>query len=152
MKTTLLRCTIVIAVLSLLVSCGGGGGDGGSNPSACTPNGNIWLLDSGGSALHATSVTAAQNASVPNVPVSVGYTSLVAAIAAGYPPEAVDPRTFGMNIVTVGVPASNPTGFELTFDAHRAPATYTATWRFVAVDAGSHPLGCQDLPVTFTIN
>jgi hypothetical protein len=149
MRTTLMRCAFVIAVLSMLVSCGGGGESG---PPACTANGNIWLLDSGGSPLLATSVTATQNATVPNVPVSVGYTSQVAAIAAGYPPGAVDPRTFGIDILPVGNPASNPTGFALTFDTHRVPATYTATWRFVAVDAGSRLLGCQDLPVTFTIN
>ena len=152
MKTTLMRCAVLIAALSLLASCGGGGdGGGGSSTPVCTPNGNISLLDSGSNPLLATSVTTSQGAPVPPVPVFVGYVSPpVAAILAGYPPGSVDPRTYGMNITVVGT--ANPAEFSMTFDSTRAPGTYNATWRFVVTDAVPNVVGCQDLPVTFTIN
>ena len=143
---------LVLAVLSLLASCGGGDGGGGRATPACTPNGNIWLLNSVGDPLLATSVTTSQGVSVPAVQVFVGYTSQAAVIEAGYSPGAVDPRTVGMDIIPIGGPAANPARFDLTFDAGRPIGTYAATWRFVARDAGYSILGCQDLPVTFTVN
>jgi hypothetical protein len=153
MTSIALRGAVLIVFLLLLASCGGGGG-GGSNEFTCTPNGNISLLDSiGGNPLLGISVTIAQGAAVTPVPVFVGYMSPpVAAVLAGYPPASVDPRTLGINIALISPSSANPLEFSMTFDSNGAKATYNATWRFVALDAGASVLGCQDLPVTFTIN
>jgi len=153
MKSILLRWAILIAIPSLLVSCGGGGGGGGA--PACTPNGNISLHSSstGTTLLSSITVTTLQSVSVTPVPVFVKYTKPpVAAVLAGYPPGAADPRTVVIDIVPFGSPTANPLQFSLTFDSTKPMATYLATWRFVVVDAGANVLGCQDLPVTFTIN
>ena len=156
MRSTSLRCAILIAVLSLLASCGGGGGGGGSDTAVCTQTGNMTLYTSSTGTMLLTSVTvsAQQNAaSVPPVPVFVGYTSPpVAAIVVGYPVGSADPRSFGIGIVAVGVPPANPLEFSITFNANRAAATYQATWRFVVTDAVPNVVGCQDLPVTFTVH
>jgi hypothetical protein len=95
--------------------------------------------------------TGAQGNPVPDVPVWVGYLSPpVGAILAGYPADGVDPLNFGINIVQFG--SSNPLEFHVTFDANRPPATYQAVLRFVATDQTlTDPLGCQDVPVTFTV-
>jgi hypothetical protein len=152
MTSIALRGAALIAVLLLLASCGGDGG--GNNEFTCTPNGNISLLDSiGGNTLLGISVTIAQGAAVPPVPVFAGYMSPpIAAVLAGYPPASVDPRTLGINIALIGPSSANPLEFSMTFDSNGTKATYNATWRFVALDAGASVLGCQDLPVTFTIN
>jgi hypothetical protein len=142
---------ISIVVLSLLASCGGGGG-GAAAPS-CTPNGNISLLSSstGTTPLLSSTVTATQGAVVPPFPVFVAYmTPPVASILAGYPPGSADPRTFGIDITVVSI--ANPAEFSLTFNSTGATGTYEATWRFVVTDAGASVVGCEDLPVTFTIN
>ena len=154
MKTTLMRYAFLIAALSLLASCGGGGdGGGGSSTPVCTQTANMTLYTSsaGSTLLSSVTITATQYEAVPPFPVFVGYVSPpVAAILAGYPPGSVDPRTYGMNITVVGT--ANPAEFSMTFDSTRAPGTYNATWRFVVTDAVPNVVGCQDLPVTFTIN
>jgi hypothetical protein len=154
MKTTSMRCAVLIAALSLLASCGGGGGGGGgSSATVCTQTANMTLYTSstGTTLLSSITVTATRNAAVPPFPVFVGYMNPpVAAILAGYPPGSVDPRTYGMNITSVGT--ANPAEFSITFDSTGAPGTYNATWRFVVTDVVPTVVGCQDLPVTFTIN
>lgn len=96
MKTISLRCAVMIAVLSLLVSCGGGGG--GSDTPTCTPNGNISLHTSSTTTdpLLGLTISIARGVGVHTFPVFVRYTSPpVAAIAAGYTPGTADPRTSG---------------------------------------------------------
>jgi hypothetical protein len=155
MRSRSLRCAILIAVLSLLASCGGGGGGGGSDTPVCTQTGNMTLYTSSAGTMLLTSVTvtAVQGDPVPDVPVFVGYMSPpVAAIVAGYPVGSTDPRSFGIGIVAAGAWPDNPLQFSITFDANRAAATYQGTWRFVVTDAVPRVVGCQDLPVTFTVN
>jgi len=153
MKVTSLSCAVLIAVLSLLASCGGS-----SNSSApvCTQSGNMTLYTSSTGTMLLTSitVTAQQNAvSVPDVPVWVGYLKPpVAVILAGYPAGGVDPFIYGINISQSGFDTDNPLQFRVTFDAIRSPGSYQAVLRFVATDlALIDPLGCQDVPVTFTV-
>ncbi len=154
MKKTILRYAFLIAVLLPLLSCGNvttnTSTSDSSDSTACTPNGNLWLFDNGGNLLTAVTVTAIHNVSVPDVTVSAGYSSQTAGLGAGYAPGATDPRTVGMNISQVD--SNNPMKFSLSFDSSLSPATYKASWRFVTVDSSSNMLGCQDLPVTFTIN
>lgn len=152
MNAQVLRGALLIAVLSLLASCGGGGGSAGSS---CTPNGNISLFtgSTGTTPLSSITATALQGAAVPPVAVYVAYAKPpVAAVLAGYPPGAVNPLTYGITIALTGPSIADPLAFSMTFDSTHARATYNATWRFVVVDAGSSVVGCQDLPVTFTIN
>jgi hypothetical protein len=151
MRSIALTGTMLLAVLALLMSCGRGGDNAST---ACTPNGNMTLHSSstGTTLLSSITVTTAPTVSVAPVPVFAAYVSPpVAVIGAGYPPGATDPRTVGMNINPVGLPANNQAQFSLTFDSNLNPATYSATWRFVAFDAGSNIVGCRDLPVTFII-
>jgi hypothetical protein len=153
MKSLSLRGAVLIAALFLLASCSRGGGGGGSTTFTCTPNGNISLLDSiGGNPLLDITVSLLQSSPVFSVPVFVGYTSPpAAAVLAGYPPGSTDPRTLGIDIALIGQTSDNPLEFSITFDSNHDKATYNATWRFVVVDAGANVVGCQDLPVTFTI-
>ena len=98
-------------------------------------------------------VTAQYNSVQTPVPVYVGYlTPPVEVILAGYPADGVDPLNYGIDIVQIGVNTDNPLQFNATFKTNRVPATYKAVLRFVATDlALSGPLGCTDLPVTFTV-
>lgn len=91
---------------------------------------------------------------VTPVPVYVGYLNPpVQMILAGYPPDGVDPFNYGINIVKIGLDTDNPLQFNATFNTSRLRATYHAVLRFVATDlAQTGPLGCTDLPVTFTVN
>jgi hypothetical protein len=89
---------------------------------------------------------------VTPVSVFIRYASPpVAAILAGYPPGGTDPRTVGINIAQASPSTNNPVQFSLSFVTTGATATYSAMWRFVAIDASPKPVGCQDLPVTFAI-
>jgi hypothetical protein len=153
LKAIKYSCIMFFVAMSLLASCGrGGGGDGSSTPVCMqTANMTLYTNSTGTMLLTSVTVTAVQGTPVPDVPVFVGYVSPpVAAIAAGYPPGSVDPRTVGMNITVVGT--ANPAEFSMTFDSALAKATYEATWRFVAMDSTfKNLLGCQDVPVTFTV-
>ncbi len=155
MKSILLRSAILLLILMLSAACGGSGG-GDSSSTACTPNGNIRLLSSSTGTILLSSITVTalhSTSSVTPVPVYVGYTpSLVGEILAGYPPGGTNPATVGINIAQIGPSTVNPVQMSVTFDANRTPATNHATLRFVAVDTTlSKVEGCQDLPVTFTI-
>jgi len=152
MKTVVPRWTVVIAAVFLLASCGSSGGGG---EVSCTSNGVISLLSTtSGTPLLSTTVTVTRDYTPePSVPVFVAYTSPpVAAILAGYPPGTTDPRTIGVNIAALSPTTANPLAFMLSFNTTLIPDTYHATWRFVAVDAGSNVAGCVDLPVTFTVH
>jgi hypothetical protein len=144
----------LLALALLLPACGGGGSD--SPPAACTNTANMELFTSAATTTLMTSITvsAAQNTAVPSVPVWVWYdTAQVSGIILGYPKGGVHPLTYGINIVPVGDFPDDPVELSVTFDAYRAPGTYNAVLRFVAVNMDfSGPSDCQDLPVTFTVN
>lgn len=153
MRSMSRKWAVLIAGMVLIASCGGGGG-GGSPQTACTTTENMKLHSSstGTTLLSSVTVSAIQYIQVAPFPVFVEYTSPpVAAIVAGYSPGAVDPRTVGMDIAVVVPPPANPIEVDLTFDPSLAKDTYTATWRFVALDANANIVGCNDLPTTFTI-
>jgi hypothetical protein len=147
------RLTVLIAALSLLAACGG---NNGNDTAVCTQTGNMTLSTSSSGTMLLTSITVTvpQNASVPPVPVWVRYvTPPVGAILAGYPADGVDPSSFGIDVVQAGTNTDNPLEFQVTFDAYRSPATYQAVLRFVAANQNfTAAVGCQDVPVTFTVN
>jgi hypothetical protein len=154
MKAAALRWAVLIAALSLIVSCGKSNNN--SSPAVCTQTANMTLFTSSSGTMLLTSVTftAQQNAvPVPPVPVWVAYIKPpVAVILAGYPADGVDPLNYGIDIVQIGASTDNPLQFNTTFNANRAKATYHAVLRFVATDqAVTGPLDCQDVPVTFTV-
>jgi hypothetical protein len=154
MKLISLRWAVLVAALSLLAACGGGGGGGGggSADTTCTPNANLVLQNSTGDPLLNITVTINQGEAAQQVPVYAAYMSPpVAAIVAGYPPGATDPRTVGIDIAIVGSTTANPLQFSLSFNPTGPKGTYDVTWRFVAVDTNVNIVACQDLPVTFTI-
>ena len=149
-----LQCAVLIATLSLVAACGGK--DSGGPAAVCTQTGNMSLYTSASMSTLITSitVTAQYNSLATPVPVYVGYlTPPVEVILAGHPADGVDPLNYGIDIVQIGSPPDNPLRFDATFNTGRAMATYHAVLRFVATDlALSGPLGCTDLPVTFTVN
>jgi len=155
MRSLSLQCAVLIAALFLLAACGGS--DSNVKPAAvCTANSNMMLYTSASMSTIMTgiTVTAQYNSVVTPVPVYVGYLNPpVQVILVGYPAGSVDPWDYGIDIVKIGATGDNPLQFNTTFNASRALATYRAVLRFVATDtAVSGPLGCRDLPVTFTVN
>jgi len=152
MKTIIQSGVLLIVALSLLASCGGGGG--GAAP-VCTPTGNMSLhsTSTGTTPLLNITMTRLKSDPVTTVPVFVRYlTPPVAAVLAGYAPEAVNPQTYGIDIASFGSTTANPLQFNVTFTPTPAVGTYQAAWRFVAVDQTATEVeACQDLPVTFTI-
>jgi len=155
MRSISVRCAVLITAMFLLAACGGS--DSNVKPAAvCTPNGNMMLYTSATMSTLITSitVTAQYNSSVTPVPVYVKYLNPpVQVILVGYPAGGVDPLNYGIDIVQSGANLDNPLRFNTTFNTGRVTATYHAVLRFVATDlAVSGPLGCRDLPVTFTVN
>lgn len=151
MRSVSLKAAVLVAALFLLQACG----KSSDTKPLCTESPDMTLYTSGTSTTIMTgiTVTAAQNAGVPPVPVWVGYHNPpVNVILAGYPADGVDPLNFGIDIVQVGADTDNPLQFNATFNAIRAKGTYQAVLRFVAANlAVSQPLGCTDLPVTFIV-
>ena len=154
MKAASLRWAVLIAALSLTVSCGKSNNN--TSPAVCTQTANMTLYTSSSATmiLSSITVTAQYQSTVPSVPVWVGYlTPPVGAILAGYPADGVDPLNFGIDIIQNGPNTDNPLEFLVTFNTARSPATYHAVLRFVAADqAFTAPVDCQDVPVAFTIS
>jgi hypothetical protein len=155
MRSRSLQCAVLITAMFLLVACGGS--DSNVKPAAvCTKNGNMMLYTSASMSTLMTgiTVTAQYNSVVTPVPVYVGYLNPpVQVILVGYPAGGVNPLNYGINIVQIGANSDNPLQFNTTFNSGQVKATYHAVLRFVATDlAVSGPLGCRDLPVTFTVN
>lgn len=148
---------VILVVLALVVvhSGCGGGGDSPIAP-ACTANGNIELQNFGGNPLTSLSFRAIQGAPLPaEQAVFVVYNPAagVAAVAGGYPPTGTNPMNYGMGIYQFGANQDNPLEFRITITSTAlSPNTYNAVWRFVIVDINGGILGCQDLPVAYTID
>lgn len=151
MRSPLLNAVLAAAALALLLSCG----KSSESKAVCTESPDMTLYSSGTGTtlLTGITVTAAQGTTAPPVPVWVGYhTPPVNVILAGYPADGVNPLDYGIDILQVGANTDNPLQFHATFNADRAKGTYQAVLRFVATNlAIDQPLGCSDLPVTFTV-
>lgn len=146
---------VVAGLLFLTAGCGGGddGDDGGG--FVCSPNGNIFLSEDMAETIPLTSIDFVGQRGVdwPSQSVYVGYvTPPVAFIAAGYPPGVPDPAT-SAGVDLLG-PWSTGNPFEFSIDVvdnTKAVGTYSTVFRFVVADSSSNVVGCQDLPVTYTI-
>jgi hypothetical protein len=151
MRSSVWTGLAVIAGLFLIAACGRGGGDDGSG-SSCPQNGIVSVLTTSRNPLLSVTVAITQSAATDTYPLLVNYSHPdTAAVLAGYPPGSPAPGSFGIGMLQTGPSTTNPLSFDMTFDRSIAKGSYGVVWRFLAVDAQAAPLGCKDLPVTYTV-